>query len=143
MKKLLTAIVLITASCNSNSNSSINSTARIKALAKNFMTDSVFPKMKDPGSYAFLGAKIDTFTAGDYINDYKFVYDHLSYNRYDSSENKKRLDSVLNIHTHPDSIINITVNVGYRITYQYGNTTIDSIKLGYNRETDKICYWPF
>ena len=141
MKKLLTAIVLITASCNSNS--SINSVARIKALAKNFMTDSVFPKMKDPGSYEFLGAKVDTFTAEDYINDYKFVYDHLSYNRYDSTENKKRLDSVLKIHAHPDSIINITVNVGYRITYQHGNTAIDSIKLGYNPETGKICYWPF
>lgn len=139
MKKLLVAGIFIIASCSSN----INSTARIKALAKNFMTDSVFPGMKNPSSYEFLGAKVDTFTAADYINDYRFVYDHLSYNSYDSTENKKRLDSVLKVHTHPDSIINITVNVGYRITYQRGNTAIDSIKLGYNRKTGRICYWPF
>lgn len=127
--------------CN-NSTPNLSGT-EIEALAKKFVIDSVFGKMKKDLAYEFLGAKVDTFTRAEYISDYQFVYDHLSHDRHDSMENKRVLDSIIAISHNRDSIINITVDVGYKTKYRRGNTRIDSIKVGYNRTTGKISYWPF
>jgi Na+/phosphate symporter len=115
----------------------------VEKLANDFMKSKVIPKMKDPKPYEILGSKVIIKTAGDKINDYRFTYDHLSLSHEDSIENKRLLDSVINISQYPDSIISVTVNVGYKTKYKFGNITTDSIKLGYDREKDKITYWPF
>lgn len=107
------------------------------------MKTSVIPKMKDPKPYEIVNSKVVVKTVADNIADYRFVYDHLSFNRADSLENKRHLDSVIKVSPHPDSIISITVNVAYKTKYQYGDVVTDSIKLGYSREMDKISLWPF
>ena len=53
--------------------------------------------MKDPKPYEIVDAKVVTKTVADKINDYRFTYDHLSFNREDSIENKRRLDSVIEV----------------------------------------------
>lgn len=120
-----------------------HSADHVETLTKRFMTDSVFPRMKNDLHYQYLGSRLDTYRVSDYIADYRYVYDHLSYNRYDSTGNKKRLDSVIAVHPNPDSVINITVAVGYKTIYRRGNTTIDSIRLSYDPGKDRVSYWPF
>ncbi len=132
-------LLLLIASCSRPE----HSTDHVEMLAKRFMIDSVFPRMKNDLSYQYLGARLDTYRVADYIADYRYVYDHLSYNRYDSAGNKRRLDSVIAVHPRPDSMINITVDVGYKTTYRRGDTTIDSVKLGYDPGKDRVSYWPF
>jgi hypothetical protein len=141
MKKLL-FLLLIIISCNDNSNRRIDK-AHIENLAKEFMKTTVIPKMKDPKPYEITGAKVVVKTVADVINDYKFIYGHFSMNDYDSIEHKKRLDSIISVSKHPDSIVSITVNVGYKTRYKFGDVVEDSIKLGYDRQHDKISYWPF
>jgi hypothetical protein len=118
-------------------------TAHIENLAKDFMKTTVIPKMKDPKPYEVVEAKTVVKTVADVINDYKFIYDHFSLNSYDSTEHKKQLDSIIKVSKNPDSIVSITVNVGYKTRYQRGDVVMDSIKLGYDRKNDKITYWPF
>lgn len=140
MRKLFyIPLLLILASCSRPERGA----EHVEALAKRFMLDSVFPGMKNKLAYQYLGAKLDTYRVAGYIADYQYVYDHLSYNRNDSAGNKRRLDSVIAVHPHPDSIINITVSVGYKTTYQRGDTTIDSVRLGYDPRSDRVSYWPF
>jgi hypothetical protein len=141
MKKLLFLIIIIS-SCNNKNNVEIDN-AHVESLAKDFMKTHVIPKMKDPKPYEITEAKVIKKTVADQINDYRFTYEHLSFNREDSMENKRRLDSLKKVSQHPDSVISITVNVGYKTKYQRGDIVIDSIKLGYNSEKDKITFWPF
>ncbi len=141
MKKLLIVFIIIS-SCNNNGSNKIEP-EHVESLAKDFMKTHVIPKMKDPKPYEITDAKVIAKTVFDEINDYKFTYDHLSFNREDSTENKRRLDSIIQVSHHPDSIISITVNVGYKTKYQRGDIVTDSIKLGYNPEKDKITFWPF
>lgn len=141
MKKLLIAFIFIS-SCNYKSNNNIDH-AHIEDLAKDFMKTTVIPKMKDPKPYEIVDAKVVEKTVADKINDYRFTYDHLSFNAEDSIENKRRLDSIKEVSIHPDSVISITVNVGYKTKYKRGDIVTDSIKLGYNPEKDKITFWPF
>ncbi|MGH2648548.1 MAG: hypothetical protein ACRDE8_13305 [Ginsengibacter sp.] len=128
-------------SCSSSSNKI--DTGHIENLAKDFMKNTVIPQMKDPKPFEITESKVVIMTVADKINDYRFTYDHLSLNRTDSIENKRRLDSIIKVSLHPDSIISITVNVGYKTKYQRGDIVTDSIKLGYDREHDKVGYWPF
>ena len=141
MKKLLIVFIIIS-SCNNKSSNKIDS-KHIENLAEDFMRTSVIPKMKDPKPYQIVNAKVVIKTVADNINDYRFVYDHLSFNQTDSIENKRHLDSIIKISLHPDSIISVTVNIAYKTRYKLGDVVTDSIKLGYNRENDKISYWPF
>ena len=141
MKTLLMAFIIIS-SC-SNTNSSKIENKHIENLAENFMRTTVIPKMKDPKPYEIMSSKVVIKTVADNINDYRFVYDHLSFNEVDSMENKRHLDSIIKVSLHPDSMISITVNVAYKTRYQYGDVATDSIKLGYNREKDAIFLWPF
>jgi hypothetical protein len=141
MKKLLFVIIIFSA-CNANSDRSIDA-AHIESMAKDFMKNTVIPKMKDPKPFEVTDAKLVVKTVADHINDYRFTYDHLSFNHEDSLLNKRRLDSVIEVSKRPDSIISITVNVGYKTRYKRGDIVTDSIKLGYNRKEDKITYWPF
>lgn len=134
--------IFIIFSCNNKNNFTINN-KHVESLAKDFMKTDVIPHMKDPKPYEVAGAKVVVKTVADKINDYRFTYDHLSFNHQDSIENKNRLDSIIKVSLHPDSIISITVNVAYKTRYKYGNVVTDSIKLGYNPEKDKISYWPF
>lgn len=133
---------MIISSCN-NKNSYKIENKHIEKLAENFMKTEVIPKMKDPKPYQIVGSKVVIKTVADNIDDYRFVYDHLSFNQIDSMENKRHLDSIIKVSRHPDSIISITVNVAYKTRYQYGDIVTDSIKLGYNRVTDRIFLWPF
>ena len=141
MKKLLFVFIIIS-SCNNKSSNKIDS-RHIENLAENFMKTSVIPKMKDPKPYQIVDTKVVIKTVADNINDYRFVYDHLSFNQIDSAENKRRLDSIIKVSLRPDSIISVTVNVAYKTKYKLGDIVTDSIKLGYNRENDKIFLWPF
>lgn len=141
MKKLLIALIFIS-SCSNKSNNNIDH-AHIEDLAKDFMKTTVIPKMKDPKPYEIVDAKVVEKTVADKINDYRFTYDHLSFNAEDSIENKRRLDSIKEVSIYPDSVISITVNVGYKTKYKRGDIVTDSIKLGYNPEKDKITFWPF
>lgn len=141
MKKLLIVFIILS-SCSNKSSHKIDN-KHIEKLAENFMKDSVIPKMKDPKPYEITDAKVVIKTAADNINEYRFVYDHLSYNEMDSAENKRRLDSIIKVSLHPDSVISVTVNVGYKTRYKLGDVVTDSIKLGYNPEKDKISLWPF
>ncbi len=141
MKKLLVAFIFIS-SCSYKSNNKIDN-AHIESLAKDFMKTTVIPKMKDPKPYEIVDAKVVEKTVADKINDYQFTYDHLSFNHEDSIENKRRLDSIKDASIHIDSVISITVNVGYKTKYKRGDIVTDSIKLGYNPEKDKITFWPF
>ncbi|SRR5665213_1820113 len=141
MKKFL-VLVFIMSSCSSKSYNKIDD-SHIEKLACDFMKTDVIPKMKDSKPYEVLGSKVIIKTVGDKINDYRFTHDHLSLSHEDSAENKRLLDSVIDVSHHPDSIISVTVNVGYKTKYKFGNITTDSIKLGYNLEKDKITYWPF
>ena len=115
----------------------------IESLADNFMKSKVMPAMPSPKPFAIVSEKVISKTVADNIDDYRFVYDHLSFNKNDSMINKARLDSVMKASDNPDSVINITVNVAYKIKYKRGNIVTDSIKLGYDVRNDKITYWPF
>ncbi|KAA9038181.1 hypothetical protein FW778_15640 [Ginsengibacter hankyongi] len=141
MKKLL-FICIIISSCNNSSSNKIDP-KHIESLALDFMKASVIPQMKDPKPYEIVGAKVVTKTVADNINDYRFTYEHLSLSHEDSVFNKKCLDSVIEISKHPDSIVSITVDIGYKTRYKRGDIVTDSIKLGYNSEKDKVTFWPF
>lgn len=129
-------------SCNYKSNKEFDN-SHIENLAKDFMKTTVIPKMSDPKPYEITDAKVIVKRVADHINDYRFVYDHLSRNHFDSIENKKNLDSIIRVSNNPDSIISVTVNVGYKTRYQRGDVVIDSIKLAYDPVRDKISFWPF
>ena len=131
--------MIIITSCNNNADRKIDNT-HIESLAKDFMKTTVIPKMKDPKPYEILDAKVVVKTVADVINDYKFIYDHFSLNDYDSMEHKKRLDSIISVSKHPDSVVSITVNVGYKTKYRLGDVITGNIKLGYDRKNDKINY---
>ena len=115
----------------------------IEHLAEDFMKDKVIPQMKDPKPYEIVNAKVVKTSVANMIDDYRYSYDHLSFNHEDSVENKRLLDSVSKVSANPDSILNVTVDVAYKTRYQRGDIVTDSIKLGYNVKEDKICYWPF
>ncbi len=141
MKRLL-IIYMILCSCNNKSNNGIDN-SHVENLAKDFMKTSVIPRMKDPKPYEVVSAKVVVKKVADHINDYRFVYDHFSTSHFDSVENKKNLDSIIRVSGNPDSIISITVNVGYKTKYKRGDIVLDSIKLGYDPLNDKISFWPF
>lgn len=141
MKKLLIVLLMAT-SCNSADTSKIDP-GHVESLAKDFMKTNVIPKMKDPKPYEIVDAKMITKTVADQINDYRFTYEHLSLSHEDSVLNKRRLDSMIEISKNPDSIVSVTVNVGYKTKYKRGDVVTDSIKLGYNRKEDKVTFWPF
>ncbi|MDQ6904890.1 MAG: hypothetical protein M3139_18000 [Bacteroidota bacterium] len=141
MKKLFFLLIIIS-SCKSKSAEKIDN-AHVEKLAEDFMRSKVIPKLKDPKPYEVTGAKVIVKRAADYINDYKFTYDHLSLNEMDSAENKRHLDSIVSVTKNLDSVISITVNVAYKTRYQRGDVVTDSIKLAYNPKDDKISLWPF
>ncbi len=141
MKKLM-IISAILFGCDGHSPESID-TAHVENLAKDFMKNTVIPKMSDPKPYEITDAKVVVKRVTDHINDYRFVYDHLSRNHFDSIENKKNLDSIIRVSNNPDSVISVTVNVGYKTRYQRGDVVYDSIKLAYDAAQDKISFWPF
>ncbi|MEO8413759.1 MAG: hypothetical protein ABI472_08875 [Ginsengibacter sp.] len=141
MKKLVIVCIIIS-SCNNNGSHKIDK-QHVESLAINFMETTVIPGMKDPKPFEIAGAKVVVKTAADNIDDYRFTYDHVSFNSMDSLENKRHLDSIIKVSLHPDSIISITVNVAYKTKYKLGDIVTDSIKLGYNREKDRVSYWPF
>lgn len=141
MKKFIFILIIIS-SCKSKSVEKIDN-AHVEKLAENFMRTQVIPKMKDPKPYEVAGAKVIVRRAGDKINDYQFTYDHLSLNEMDSVENKRHLDSIIDVSKNLDAVINVTVNVAYKTRYQRGDIVMDSIKLGYNPQQDKISLWPF
>lgn len=141
MKKLL-FICMIFSACNNLKDKPIDQ-QHIEVLAKEFMQNTVIPKMKDPKPYEVTGGKVVVKRASDVIDDYKFTYDHLSLSDFDSMNNKRRLDSLISVTRDPDSIISVTVNVGYKTKYQFGDIRTDSIKLRYDVKKDQITYWPF
>ncbi|MDQ2721603.1 MAG: hypothetical protein M3Z26_17850 [Bacteroidota bacterium] len=141
MKKLLTLFIILS-SCNVKNSNNIDNN-HIEYLAKDFMQNTVIPKMKDPKPYEIVNAKVVIRTVADQLNDYQFVYDKFSFNEFDSIQNKKQLDSVIKVSRHPDSILNVTVNVAYKTKYKLGDVVTDSIKLGYDREKDRVSFWPF
>lgn len=133
---------MIIASCN-NSKDNKNESRHIEKLAENFMNTVVIPKMKEPKPYQVVSLKVVIKTVGDNIRDYQFVYDNLSFNQYDSMENKRHLDSIVKTSRNRDSVISITVNVSCKTRCQFGNDVTDSIKLGYNSKDDKFFYGHF
>ncbi len=141
MKKLL-VVFLFLCSCSNKKAIEIDN-AHVENLAKDFMNTTVIPKMSDPKPYEVADAKVVVKRVADHIDEYRFVYDHFSFNHFDSVQNKRNLDSMIRVSTNPDSILSVTVNVGYRTRYQRGNVVLDSIKLKYDFENDKISYWPF
>lgn len=141
MKKLLIVCMFLGACSNKNAIEIDN--AHVENLAKDFMKTAVIPKMSDPKPYEVADAKVVVKRVADHIDEYRFVYDHFSFNHFDSVQNKRNLDSMIRVSTDPDSILSVTVNVGYRTRYQRGNVVLDSIKLKYDFENDKISYWPF
>ena len=141
MKRLLIICIILSTCSNSRSNK-IDS-AHIETLAKDFMKNTVIPQMKDPKPYEIVNAKVVMKRVADEIKDYQFTYSHLSLSHADSIEHKKNLDSIIEVSRDPDSIISVTVNVAYKTKYKLGDIVMDSIKLGYDREKDKISYWPF
>lgn len=141
MKRLLIAFTIL-CSCNNKSDPQIDN-RHVEELAKDFMKTTVIPKMSDPKPYEVDSAKVVIKTVADQINDYRFVYEHLSSDHFDSVTNKRHLDSIVNVSKNPDSIVSITVNVAYKTRYQRGDIVVDSIKLAYDPEKDKISYWPF
>ena len=141
MKKLLIALIIFS-SCNDRREIKIDND-HVGKLAKDFMEKTVIPTMKDPKPFDVSGSKVIIRRVGDEINDYRYQYEHLSFSAFDSTENKRKLDSIIKVSKDPDKIVNITVNVAYRTKYKKGNIVTDSIKLGYNPVNDKISYWPF
>lgn len=134
---------MIICSCNSKSSGNEIDNGYVENLAKDFMKNTVIPKMQEPKPYEIVGAKVVVKRVADHINDYRFVYDHFSFNHFDSVENKKNLDSVIRVSPDPESIISVTVNVGYKTKYQRGDIVLDSIKLAYDPVNHKISFWPF
>jgi hypothetical protein len=141
MKKILIVLTVL-CSCNNNNGNKIKP-EHIENLAKEFMQTNVIPEMKGPKPYEVTGAQVVEKTVADMINDYRFTYQHLSLSKEDSLLNKERLDSLIRISTHPDSIISVTVNVSYKTKYKRGDIVTDSIKLGYDPQKDKVTFWPF
>ncbi len=141
MRKIL--IVLIILSSCAGKKKPVIDRRHVEELAKDFMKTTVIPKMSDPKPYEVDSAKVIIKTVADQVSDYRFVYDHLSTDRFDSVQNKRYLDSIISVSKNADSIVSITVNVSYKTRYQYGDVVVDSIKLAYHPEKDKISYWPF
>ena len=141
MKKIIIAM-LVFSSCTYGNAGRVDK-GHVESLAMDFMKNEVIPKMKEPRHYEVSGAKVIVRRASDKIDDYRFSYQHMSFNHEDSVLNKHLLDSVIMATANPDSILNITVNVAYKTKYQRGNIVTDSIKLGYDVKHDKISYWPF
>ena len=141
MKKLLILFIMFS-SCQNKKHVRIDN-SHVEKLAKDFMRSTVIPKMPDPKPYEIDSAKVVIKTVADQINDYRFVYDHFSNNHFDSIQNKRRLDSIIEISKHPDSMLSITVNVSYKTRYKRGDIVVDSIKLGYDPGKDRISFWPF
>lgn len=141
MKKLLIALIIFS-SCSDGNNSKIDND-HIEKLAKDFMETTVIPKMKDPKPFEVSGSKVIIRRVGDEINDYRYQYDHLSFSEFDSTENKKKLDSIIKVSKDPDAIVNITVNVAYKTKYKRGDIVTDSIKLRYDPMKDNVSYFPF
>lgn len=141
MKKLLIALLIFSA-CNDRSDLKIDND-HVEKLAKDFMENTVIPTMKDPKPFEVSGSKVIIRRVGDKISDYRYQYDRLSFNAFDSTENRRKLDSVIKVSKDPGAIENITVNVAYKTKYKRGGIVTDSIKLGYNPVEDKISYWPF
>ncbi|MEO6637364.1 MAG: hypothetical protein ABIN25_03740 [Ginsengibacter sp.] len=141
MRNFLILLILLV-SCNNKSQKEIDR-GHIEAMAKDFMKNTVIPKMQDPKPYEIDSANVVVKTEADQINDYRFVYEHFSKNHFDSVQNKRHLDSMINISKKPESIISITVNVSYKTRYKYGDVVVDSIKLAYDQVNDKISFWPF
>ena len=135
-------IGIIISSCAGSSKREIDQD-HVAALAKDFMQTTVIPKMKDPKPYEIVEGKVVIKRAADVISDYKFIYDHLSFNEFDSTHNKRHLDSLIAGTRDPDSVISVTINVAYKTKYRLGDVVTDSIKLGYDRKNDKVTYWPF
>jgi hypothetical protein len=141
MKKLLILCMVLSA-CGHPNNETLDD-GHIEMLAKDFMNKTVVPQMKEPRPYEIMDAKVVVKRVVDKIDDYRFIYNHLSTNLSDSIENKLHLDSVISVSQRPDSIIDVSVNVAYKTKYRLGNIVMDSIKLRYNPHKDKISYWPF
>lgn len=141
MKKLLIALLIFSA-CNDRSDLKVDND-HVEKLAKDFMEKTVIPTMKDPKPFEISGSKVIIRRVADKINDYRYQYDHLSFNAFDSAENKRKLDSVIEVSKDPGAIENITVNVAYKTKYKGGDIVTDSIKLGYDSVKDKISFWPF
>lgn len=141
MKKLLILCMVLSA-CGHHDNQVLDH-GHIETLAKDFMNKTVIPQMKEPRPYEITDAKVVVKRVADKINDYRFIYDHLSTTRDDSIENKRNLDSVTNASPRQDSIIDVSVNIAYKTKYRLGDIVTDSIKLRYNPKTDKMSYWPF
>jgi hypothetical protein len=141
MKKLLIALIIFS-SCNDRRDIKVDND-HVGKLAKDFMEKTVIPTMKDPKPFEVSGSKVIIRRVGDEINDYRYQYEHLSFSAFDSTENKRKLDSIIKVSKDPDKIVNITVNVAYKTKYKKGNIVTDSIKLGYNPVNDKVSYWPF
>ncbi len=135
-------ICIVLSSCNAKSINQIDN-VHVENLAKEFMKNTVIPAMKDPKPFEITNEKVVIKRVADEINDYRFVYEHLSLSKEDSIENKRHLDSIKKVSFHPDSIISVTVNVAYKTKYRLGDIVEDSIKLGYDRKKDKVSYFPF
>lgn len=135
-------ICILFCSCHAKSHNQVDKT-HIQKLAEEFMRNTVIPQMKDPKPYEITNTKVVIKRVADQINDYRFVYDHLSLSKADSLENKRHLDSIIKVSDHPDSIISVTVNVAYKTRYRLGDIVTDSIKFGYNRDKDQVSYFPF
>ncbi len=140
MKKIY-FLLIVFVSCNNHTQKLDK--PHIEEMAKEFMKNTVIPRMKEPKPYEVEGAQVVVKRAADVINDYRFTFDHFSLNQFDSTANKRSLDSVLSVSKNPDSIVSITVNVSYKTKYRLGDIVTDSIKLGYDQKNDKITYWPF
>ena len=141
MKKLI-FICIIISSCAGSNNQEIDHD-HVEALAKNFMQTTVIPKMKDPKPFEIVEGKVVIKRAADVIKDYKFIYNHLSSNEFDSMHNKRYLDSLIAGTRNPDSVISVTINVAYKTKYRLGDIVTDSIKLAYDHQNYKVTYWPF
>lgn len=141
MKKLV-FLFIIFASCNNKAIDHVDSD-HIGQLARDFMESKVIPHMKEPKPYEVLDTRVVIKKAADIINDYTFTYNNLSFNREDSIQNKKHLDSVIQAFPDTSAVISVTVNVAYNTRYKRGNVVTDSIKLAYDPKNDKVSYWPF
>lgn len=72
MKKFL-ILLMILVCCNEKSHKEIDR-GHIEAMAKDFMKNTVVPKMQDPKPYEIDSAEVVVKTVADQINDYRFVY---------------------------------------------------------------------
>ena len=141
MKKMAACMVLVASSCNHRV--SVIDQKHVASLAIDFMKTRVIPSMKNPKPYAIESATVIRKTAADKIEDYRFSYQHMSFNKEDSMVNKQLLDSVITATKNPDAVVDVTVNVAYKTKTIVGKIITDSIKLGYNPDKDIVTLWPF